>query len=103
MTVQSPAKLIAAVFAMSAFAVAVFAGLWAGNAAGGVVARAVFVLVIFHFVGYLIGSWCEVMIAAHIARYEASAKRASDSGALPVENSVKSSPHTLTGGEKLAA
>lgn len=64
--VMDAGRVIAACFALSAFGVAVVAGLAAGNDAAQILLRAVAALVICSFAGQALGLICEGVIRAHI-------------------------------------
>jgi len=68
---RTEAKVVATVFALSAFAVAVIAGLYAGNAAGTVLWRAIIAMLVCQVLGMFAGSLIERIITEHAARYSA--------------------------------
>lgn len=68
-----PSKVIAAVFGLAAFSVAIVAGLGAGNPALTVLLHATIAMVLCQVVGVLIGVACEGVIERHVKRYEAEA------------------------------
>lgn len=64
---ESPAKVVAGIFSLSAFAVAALTGLAVGNPASDVLGRALVCLVIAHLVGVLVGSAFESVLARSVA------------------------------------
>lgn len=66
---QRTTDLIAAVLGIGAFAVAVLAGLAAGNDPIGVVVRALLAMVACSLLGRLIGMACVQAIGEHLERY----------------------------------
>ncbi len=64
-------KVVAAVFALSAFAVALIAGIGAGNDTTTVLARALGALVVCQLIGMGAGVIIERIIKEHEARYHA--------------------------------
>ena len=84
---HTPSSVIASIFGLSAFAVAVLSGLLAGAEATPTLLRAVPIMIVFYVVGAVVGSKIERMAlavgekAADVARH----------GGNPVENSGKRS------------
>lgn len=83
-------RVIAGLFALSAFAVAIVAGLAAGNNAAQIMLRAIVAMVLCYPLGFLIGSVCEYVIDSHVSaharrRAEASAANASEGKELPAK------------------
>jgi hypothetical protein len=64
--------MIAAVFALTAFAVALLAGLAAGNGATRVLTAAVVSLFICHLVGLALGAIAERVVKEHVESYRAA-------------------------------
>ena len=62
----SPGHVVAGCFGLSAFAIAVVAGLASETPADSVLARSVFAMIICYPVGLVIGMICERAIQAHI-------------------------------------
>lgn len=50
---------------MAAFAIAIFAGIVAGNAAGLVLLRALMAMILCYPVGFIVGMICERVVATH--------------------------------------
>jgi uncharacterized protein involved in response to NO len=69
--VNNEGKVVAAVFALSAFAVALIAGLGAGNDTTTVLSRALGALLICQIIGLIAGLIIERVIREHEARYRA--------------------------------
>jgi hypothetical protein len=67
--VSNHAKVVAAVFALSAFAIALVAGIAAGNDAATVLLRALLALVACQVVGLFAGMIVERVIQEHETRY----------------------------------
>jgi putative Mn2+ efflux pump MntP len=61
-TMNPPSHVIATIFGLSAFSVAVLSGLAAGAAPTGTLVRAVLVMAIFHFVGNVVGLMIERIV-----------------------------------------
>lgn len=59
-------RVIAGCFALSAFAVAIFAGLASQNATAQILLRAVLAMIVCYPVGLLIGWVCEWVVAGHV-------------------------------------
>lgn len=66
MNSSEPAKVIASAFALSAFAVAIIAGLSAGNPTVRVLATALTAMVVCHFVGLAIGAVGQRVVTDHV-------------------------------------
>lgn len=85
-------KVMAGCLALAAFAVAVLAGLAAGNAAEMVLVRALMAMFLCYPVGFIIGMVCERIIASHVEerseemRAEAEDEISSQSGGEQVED-----------------
>lgn len=73
MTSGGPTKVIAASLGLSAFAVAVIAGLAADNPAGTILARALVSMAVCHAVGWGIGAAAERAAQEAVRAYEAAA------------------------------
>ena len=56
---------------MAAFAVALVSGLWVGNPAASILARALLSLVLCYALGMMVGAICEHVVREHLARYKA--------------------------------
>jgi hypothetical protein len=67
---NNEARVVASVFALSAFAIAIVAGMYAGNDAGVVLGRAVLAMVVCQAVGTIAGSIVQRVITDHEARYK---------------------------------
>jgi hypothetical protein len=83
-------KVIAACFGLSALAVAIIAGMAAGNGIGEVLMRAMFAAIVCYPVGVVVGMICAHVISEQIARAEpessarkSSATAASSPGGIP--------------------
>ena len=79
---HAPSQVIASIFGLSAFAVAVLSGLAAGAGAVETLSRAIPAMLIFYLVGCVIGSQIESMARAAQDRRAAPAR----DGGKPVEN-----------------
>jgi hypothetical protein len=84
---HTPSSVIASIFGLSAFAVAVLSGLLAGADATHTLLRAFPIMIGFYVVGAVVGSKIEAFAVAACDRAAAAAK----SGGNPVENSGKQS------------
>lgn len=62
-------RVMAGCFAMSAFAVAIVAGLGSHNPATFVLSRALIAMILCYPVGYIVGIACERVIALHSKEY----------------------------------
>ena len=60
-------KIIASCFALTAFAVAIIAGLAAGNDAGAVLVRALLAMIGCHVIGLIVGMICQHVVTQHVA------------------------------------
>jgi hypothetical protein len=69
--VMAPMRLVAATFALAGFAVAVVAGLGAGNAPTRVLGAALVCMLICHVVGLALGAIGERVINEHLESYRA--------------------------------
>jgi len=65
-------KTIAVSLALTAFAVAVVAGLMAGNSASQVLKVALFSMIVCHVVGVFVGMICEHAVTDHLAQMQDS-------------------------------
>ena len=74
------AKVIAGCFALSAFSVAILAGLASENTTAQILQRAVLSMIVCYPVGLIIGMVCERVIVSHIRAHE-RANPAPDSNA----------------------
>ncbi len=63
-------NVIAGCFAMAAFAVAILAGLAAGNAPSSILLRALIAMVVCYPVGLMIGLVCQRVVADHFQSQE---------------------------------
>ncbi|MCL4209835.1 MAG: hypothetical protein HRU76_10630 [Phycisphaeraceae bacterium] len=68
----SATHVLAACFALCAFAVAVVAGLASGNEAMTILLRAVVALMLCYPVGLLVGSVCERVVERHMESYRSA-------------------------------
>jgi hypothetical protein len=75
-----PARVIAACFAMSAFAVAVISGAATGNPAAQILLRALVAMTVCYPVGLIAGLICARVIDAHVREHAAGS-----SSALPTQ------------------
>lgn len=66
MSGSDPAKVIACVFALAAFAVAIIAGLSAGNGAARVLGSALAAMVVCHILGLVIGAIGQRIVTEHL-------------------------------------
>jgi putative Mn2+ efflux pump MntP len=64
------AKIVAGCFALSAFAVAILAGLASDNPTAQILQRAVISMFVCYPVGLLVGMVCERVIIAHIKEHQ---------------------------------
>ena len=65
-----PSRVIAASFALTSFAAATLAGLYAGNAASTILWRATLVMIACWLIGLLVGSVAQRAVESHIERYK---------------------------------
>ena len=70
---KTPSSAIAGCFALSAFAVAVVAGLAAQNPASSILVRALIAMIICYPVGLIIGLICQRLIFDHIEAHQKAA------------------------------
>ena len=68
---NSESRVISAVFALTAFGVAIACGLWAGNETGVILFRAVVAMIVCQCVGTVAGSMVERIVAEHAESYKA--------------------------------
>ena len=81
-------KLIAACFALAAFAVALIAGMLSGNSATQIVLNAIIVLIVCYPIGWMAGLLCQYVVHEHTAKQEQTvAAMESASSEQIVENS----------------
>jgi len=66
-----PAKLVASSMALIAFAIAIMAGLSAGNPSAVVIWRALVSMIVVYFVGMLVGAIAERTLNEHLQEYRA--------------------------------
>ncbi|MEM7229565.1 MAG: hypothetical protein AAF432_12210 [Planctomycetota bacterium] len=78
---QAAGKVIAGCFALTAFAVAVLAGLFAGNPMLEILTRALIIMCICYPVGFLVGLAIDHVIAQHV-REHAEANPAPDTSSI---------------------
>jgi hypothetical protein len=66
--IASPAtgRVIASCFALSAFAIALFAGLYGGNDGAQILLRAVMAMIVCYLVGAVVGMICDGVIHSHV-------------------------------------
>lgn len=69
--VSTPGKVIAFVFAITAFALAIFVGMAAGDSAEAVLGRALLVLFVCHLIGLAIGGAITHVLNEYLRKYEA--------------------------------
>jgi len=86
-------RLIATCFALSAFAVAIVAGLSSGNPTSEVLSRALIAMMVCYPLGLVIGIVCERVIAAHIELHE-------QANPAPDSNNVQVAPSEAPLGEE---
>jgi hypothetical protein len=86
-------RLIAACFALSAFAVAIVSGLSSGNPAGEVLWRAFIAMTACYPLGLMIGMVCERVIIGHIEAHERA-------NPAPDSLSVDAAAHAAAGDEE---
>jgi hypothetical protein len=81
--IMSPAtgRVIASCFALAAFAIALFAGLFGGNDAAQILLRAVTAMIVCYPVGVIVGMICDGVIHSHVA---AKSTNAADDRVVPV-------------------
>ncbi len=65
-----PSRVIAASFALTSFAAAALAGIYVGNAATTILWRATLVMIAAWFIGLLIGSIAQRVVALHVERHK---------------------------------
>lgn len=87
-------KVIAASLALSAFAVAIVAGLAAGNPARTVLFNAVVAMILCQILGLVIGALAERAISDHLAAYKAAHP-------IPGARGATSAPPGITDEKKL--
>ncbi len=92
-SVERESRIIASCFALAAFAVAIVAGLGAGNDPLSILIRAIIAMVVCHVIGSIAGA-----ILAHAARLHVDSLKPSTPQAQPVERSTDSSPSPGDGG-----
>jgi uncharacterized protein involved in response to NO len=82
---SDPVKVIACVFALAAFAVAIIAGLSAGNSAARVLGSALAAMFICHIMGLVIGTIGHRVVTDHLSSIpiEAEETKASGAGGAP--------------------
>lgn len=68
--VSTPSKVIAFIFALTAFAVAIAAGMFGGDPAESVLSRALVVLVVCQLVGTALGSTVNHVLNEYLKQYE---------------------------------
>lgn len=68
MQVEGSSKLVAAAMGLAGFAVAVVAGLHAGNPSVTILTNAVLALVVCNFIGVMLGSVGDKVIRDHVAK-----------------------------------
>ena len=73
MSSSEPAKVVASVFALSAFAVAIVAGLAAGNTAPRVLGTAVIAMIVCHLAGLCIGAVGQRVVSEHLSKVRSAA------------------------------
>ena len=88
-------KVMAGCVALAAFAIAIFAGLAAGNAAGLVLLRALMAMILCYPVGLIAGLICEHVVAMHKQSQDAQADR-SETDASSVSDGTRTSKEEVT-------
>jgi tetrahydromethanopterin S-methyltransferase subunit C len=83
-------KVMAGCLALAGFAVAILAGLAAGNSAGDVLVRALIAMLACYPVGFVVGMICERVIAMHIEQNH-DAQASDSSGASDGDRSAEAS------------
>lgn len=68
---MAPGKLVAGVFALAAFAIAIVSGLSAGNPPTRILTAALVSMVICHALGLCLGAIGEKVVGEHLAKYRA--------------------------------
>lgn len=79
---KTPSSAIAGCFSLSAFAVAVVAGLFAHNPASSILFRALIAMIVCYPVGLIIGLICQRLILDHI-------KTQQEAASITIPNSTK--------------
>ena len=87
MTNSELARVIASIFALAAFAVAVIAGLAADNSAARVLGIAVGAMVVCHFIGLWIGAIGQRVVAEHLSKVKSAAEAKAPPAAAPAPTS----------------
>lgn len=72
MSVGTPDKLIASSFGLAGFAIAIVAGMAAGNPSGRVLTVAIVSMIACHFVGLIAGSIGERVVDEYMVEYRAA-------------------------------
>jgi tetrahydromethanopterin S-methyltransferase subunit C len=80
-------RVMAGCLALAAFAIAIFAGLAAGNAAGLVLVRALMAMILCYPVGFIIGMICQRVIEMH-APAPSEPEQEDESDAEPSEDAA---------------
>jgi hypothetical protein len=78
---SDPAKVIACVFALAAFAVAIIAGLSAGNNAARVLGSALAAMLICHIMGLVIGAIGHLVVTEHLSSIPTQSEETTTPGA----------------------
>ena len=93
MNSSEPAKVIASVFALAAFAVAIIAGLAAGNTPASVLGTAVVGMLVCHALGLVAGTVGERVVMEHIEqmRSRSAVSETKAQAAAPAAPSTQSS------------
>lgn len=65
-----PHRIIAGVFAMSAFSIALLSGLLVDNPASAILSRALVALLLCYVLGLVVGAICEYVVREHLERYK---------------------------------
>ncbi len=71
----------AAALGLLAFSVSVLAGLWARNPVAAILARAIWAMIVFAFIGLLAGWAVSIVLAEHAAEKEKALRTSEDSPA----------------------
>lgn len=74
-----PHRIIAGVFGMAAFVVAILSGLWVDNPVTSILLRALAAMVLCYGLGLVVGWVCEFVVREHLTQYK-QAHPVSESG-----------------------
>ena len=93
MQFEVSSKVVATAMALAAFAVAILAGLHAGNPTRSILVNALIAMIAGHIVGYVAGLAGERVIREHAASVAAAARAAADAA-----KGAKTEPSSAGGG-----